>query len=64
MATATADNGISFVFDRLGRKTHALIPIKEYERLAEDDYDNMIADSREDDGSISNEEFKQRIRRS
>jgi len=62
MATADSQPNISFVFDRRGKRTHALLPIKEYERLLEDQYDNAVADSREKDGSITNEEFKKRVR--
>ena len=62
MVSESTNFGVSFVVDRRGRKTHALLPIKEYERLTEDDYDNQIADLREKDGSISSEEFKKHVR--
>lgn len=55
---------VSFLVDRKGRKTHAVLPIKDYERLVEDEYDNKIADSRENEGAISLEEFKNRVRAS
>ena len=51
-----------FLVDGNGRRTHAVIPIEEYERLIEDDYDNDVADSRENDGTISSEEFRKRVR--
>jgi hypothetical protein len=53
---------VSFMVDRRGKRTHALLPIKEYERLIEDQYDNAVADSRENEGTISLEEAKSRIR--
>ena len=62
MATLTSQSSVSFVVDRRGKKTHALLPIREYERLMENEYDNTVADSRENDGTISLEEFKKRVR--
>ena len=47
--------------DRKGRKTHVVLPIDEYERMRENEYDNAAADSRENDGAVSLEEFKRKL---
>ena len=63
MSSGTIQSAISFLVDRKGRKTHAVLPIGEYERMVENEYDNAVADSRKNDGTVSLEEFKKRIGR-
>lgn len=53
---------VSFYVDRKGKRTHALLPIKEYERLIEDQYDFEVSESRKHEEPVSFEEAKARIR--
>jgi len=62
MTVETINNKVQFLFDRKDKRTHAVLPIYEYEGLIEDLYDNAVADSREDEGTISLEELKKRLR--
>ncbi len=62
MSNATTKTKVKFLIDQRGKKTHALIPIEEYERFIEDRYDNMIADSREDEETFELEELKVKLR--
>lgn len=59
MTTESITRKVKFLVDRRGKKTHALLPIEEYQRLIEGNYDNEVADSRENDGTISLKEFKE-----
>ena len=58
----TFPSQVSFLVDRKGKKTHAVLPIKDYERLVEDQYDNAVADSRIHEATTSFDEAKARIR--
>jgi hypothetical protein len=53
---------VRFFTDGKGRRTHAVLPIKEYEELLEDIHDSAVAESRESDKPISLEQFKKRLR--
>src|SRR3989339_771847 len=46
MTTETSVSKVTFLVNRRGRRTHALLPIKEYERLIEDQHDIAISESR------------------
>ena len=61
MTEETLTLNTKFIINGQGRRTHAVIPIKEYERLLEDDYDNDVAVSREHDDTISSKEFKRQV---
>lgn len=52
MSSPVLQNNVKFLVDRKGRRTHAVVPIRQYEDLLEDIYDNALADSREDEGTI------------
>ncbi len=59
MSVKTLTNSkVKFIIDRKGKRTHIIIPVKEYEDLLEDLYDNAIADAREGEGTISFDELK------
>ena len=58
----TISSNVSFLVDHKGKKTHAVLPIKEYERLVEDQFDNAVADSRINEVTTSFDEAKARIR--
>ncbi|MFH0765588.1 MAG: hypothetical protein V2A61_04120 [Calditrichota bacterium] len=62
MSAESIQQRVKFLVDKRGQRTHALMPIKDYERLMEDQYDNEIADSRENEETISLEDFKKRVR--
>jgi|GEM_PF-1185342 len=55
-------NSIRYLVTSQGTRTHIVIPIKDYERLIEDIYDNAVSDSRANEGTISLEESKQSLR--
>jgi len=50
-----------FLKDRRGRRTHAVVPIKEYEELLDDLHDLATAHSRLNEEDIPMEEAFQRL---
>jgi len=52
---------VSFVVNRRGKRTHAILPIKEYEELIEDLHDMAVIASRKNEGTISLDEMKKRL---
>jgi hypothetical protein len=56
-------NGITFMVDEQGRKTAAVIDLREHERLWEDFYDTLLAQSRADEPRESLSSVQQRLRR-
>ena len=61
MSSGTIHSAISFLVDRKGRKTHAVLPIDEYGQLLEDLEDLAVVASRRDEGYISLDELKKRL---
>ena len=62
MTTETSAPQVSFLVNRRGKRTHALLPIKEYERLVEDQHDIAISEARKDEIPLDYEQVKARIR--
>jgi len=62
MNLATMDSKVKFLIDRKGKRTHAVLPIKEYMELLENLHDNTVADSRANEGTISLDELKMRLK--
>ena len=62
MILETIENRVKFLIDRKGKRTHAVLPIKQYEELLEDLYDNAVADSREGESKISFDELAKRMK--
>jgi hypothetical protein len=54
-------SGISFVVDERGRKTAAIIDLREHERLWEDFYDSLLVASRADEPRESLEFVRRRL---
>lgn len=52
---------VKFLVDERGRRTHALLPIKEFEDLLEDIHDAAVVIERRREGSISIAEMKKRL---
>jgi hypothetical protein len=61
MKSALNPDEIYYVVNAKGRRTHILLPIKEYERLVKNQYDSEIAESRSNEKSIPLEEVVARI---
>jgi glucose-6-phosphate isomerase len=55
------ENKVQFLTDNKGKRTHAVLPIRQYLELLEDLFDNTIADSREKEGTIKSEELTKRL---
>ena len=55
-------SGISFVIDERGKKTAAVIDLRQHGRLWEDFYDSLLAASRADEPRESLEEVKRRLK--
>jgi hypothetical protein len=56
-------SGISFLVDEHGRKTAAVIDLREHQRLWEDFYDSLLAASRADEPRESFESVRRRLAR-
>ena len=50
-----------FLVDKDGKRTHAVLPIKDYEELLEDMHDVAIVKKRRKENSISIAEMKKRL---
>jgi hypothetical protein len=61
MTVETLNKKVKFLVDDKGRKTHALVPIREYEELFEDIVDAAVVVERRKEGSISIAEMKKRL---
>jgi len=59
--TENIAESVVFLKDGRGRRTHAVIPIKEFEELLEDIEDAAIVIERRREGSISISEMKKRL---
>ena len=57
-----AMRGIQFLTDTDGRKVAVLLDLEEWGELWEDIYDNMLADERAGEPSMSLEEFEAELR--
>jgi hypothetical protein len=56
-------SGISFMVDEQGRKTAAIIDLREHEQLWEDIYDSLLVASRANEPGESLESVKRRLTR-
>jgi len=54
--------GVQFVTDNEGHKTGVLLDLNEWGELWEDIYDNMIADERAGETSMSLQDFEAELR--
>ena len=52
MNLQTMQTKVKFLTDRRGKRTHAILPIRQYQDLLEDLFDNALADSREHEGTV------------
>lgn len=57
-----AINGIQFVTDAQGRKVAVQLDLKEWGELWEDIYDNVLAESRKSETTVSLKEFEAELR--
>ncbi len=57
-----AVRGVQFVTDAEGHKTGVLLDLNEWGELWEDIYDNMIADERAGETSMSLQDFEAELR--
>lgn len=55
-------SGISFVIDERGKKTAAIIDLRQHAELWEDFYDSLLAGSRQQEPRESMEEVKRRLK--
>jgi hypothetical protein len=62
MTLETLRNKVKFLIDNSGKRTHAVLPMKQYQELLENLYDNAVADSRQDEGTISFDELTSRLK--
>jgi len=60
MILQTVQNKVKFLTDRKGRRTHAVLPIRQYRELLENLNDNALADSREHEGTITFQQLTKR----
>ncbi len=63
MATTLLEPHVKFLTDKRGRRTHAVVPLKEYEELLEDLRDLSLGHSRLSEEDIPMEEAFERLRR-
>ncbi len=56
-------SGISFMVDERGRKTAAVIDLREHQRLWEDFYDSLLVAARADEPRESLESVRRRVTR-
>lgn len=52
-----------YIINEKGKKTAAILPIEEYEKLLEDLHDISIVAERRDEPTITLEELKERLRK-
>jgi hypothetical protein len=56
-------SGISFMLDKRGRKTAAVIDLREHQRLWEDIYDSLLVGSRAHEPRESLKSIRRRLKR-
>jgi len=61
MTTSTLSPKVKFLTDKLGRRTHAVVPLKDYEELLEDLHDLSLGLSRLGEEDIPMEEAFKRL---
>ena len=61
MTVETLSKKTKFLVDQDGKRTHAVLPIKDYEELLEDMRDAAVVIERRKEGSISISEMKKRL---
>jgi hypothetical protein len=61
MSPETLTKKVKFLVNGRGRRTHAVLPLKEYEELLEDLHGLAVVASRNEEGSISLDELKKRV---
>jgi len=61
MSVETIAQNTTYLVNRQGRRTHAVLPIKDYEELLSDLEGIAVTISRRNEGSISIEEAKRRV---
>ena len=61
MNTEIIEKKVKFLVDRDGRKTHAVLPIEQYEELLEDMHDAEVVKERRKEGSVSISKMKKRL---
>ena len=61
MTTEEITRKVKFLVDGKGKRTHAVLPIAEYEELLEDIHDAAVVNQRRTEGSISISEMKKRL---
>ena len=54
---------VQFLTNKKGRKTAAVLPIEDYEKLLEDLDDLSVIAERRDEQTVPHEEFKKRVKR-
>lgn len=54
--------GVQFVTDTEGHKTAVLLDLKEWGELWEDIYDNLVAEARKDEPTVSLAEFEAELK--
>jgi len=61
MTVKTLEKNTKFLVDKNGKRTHAVLTLKDYEEIMSDLYGLAITISRRDEGSISITEMKKRL---
>jgi hypothetical protein len=61
MTTTIIEPKVKFITDKRGRRTHAVVPLKEWEELLEDLNDLALGRSRMDEEDIPMEEAFKRL---
>ena len=61
MAITTLSPRVKFLTDKRGRRTHALVPLKDYEELLEDLHDLALGNARLKEEDVPMEEAFKRL---
>ncbi len=61
MSAETATRKVKYIVNERGKRTHAIMPMKDYEELLEDLHDLVVIAARKDEDSISLDELKKRL---
>jgi hypothetical protein len=56
-------DGETFIIDKKGKKTAAVLPIEKYEELLEDLHDLSVIAERRDEPTISFDELKEKLKK-
>ena len=62
MTTETLSKKTKFLVDQNGKRTHAVLPLADYEEILSDIYGLAVTIARRGEGSISIDEMKKRLR--